>query len=74
MEEVDPPEGFAVSYENSENSPVENFAEDGGLIINRRIPKTGDNDPVGLWTAMFLTGLFGLTVLAVLYGRKKRES
>ena len=74
MEEVDPPAGFAVSYQNSENSPLQHVAENGGLIINTRVPKTGDDDPVGLWTAMFLTGLTGLAVLAVLYGRKKRES
>ena len=70
----DAPSGFAASYTNNNGSEVTEYAQNYGVITNTKIPKTGDNDPVGLWTAMFLTGLFGLTVLAVLYGRKKRES
>ena len=66
----DAPSGFAVSYDNG-NSDVTEYAENYGTITNHKIPKTGDSDPVGLWTAMVLAGLIGLTALAVLGARKK---
>ena len=69
----DPVKGFATSYDNGANSDVTKYAENMGTIINHKLPKTGDNDPVGLWTMMLLTGLIGLTALAVLRVRRKQE-
>ena len=69
----DPVKGFATSYDNGANSDVTKYAENMGTIINHKLPKTGDNDPVGLWTMMVLTGLIGLTALAVLRVRRKQE-
>ncbi len=67
----DAPDGFAVEYDNGAASDVTTHADNYGNIINHKIPKTGDNDPVELWTMMAVTGLLGLAALLIL--RKKRE-
>ena len=44
---------------------------DGGTIINKKVPKTGDEAPVLLWAGMFLTGVVGLT-LALNIGKRRK--
>ncbi len=62
--------GFSTTYDNGTNSPVTDHAENYGTIINHKLPRTGDNDPVGLWMLMAGTGLAGLAVLLILRRRK----
>ena len=44
---------------------------DGGTIINKKIPKTGDETPLLLWAGMLLTGAAGLTVALTVNKRRK---
>ena len=40
--------------------------------MNHKIPRTGDSDPVGLWTMMLVTGLIGLAALLIVRRRMAR--
>ncbi len=43
---------------------------DGGTIINKKIPKTGDEEPLLLWAGMIALGALGLTA-ALVIGKKR---
>ena len=44
---------------------------DGGTIINRQIPKTGDGDRPVLWTVLALSGMTGIIAILVVHRRRK---
>ncbi|MBR3018616.1 MAG: LPXTG cell wall anchor domain-containing protein [Clostridia bacterium] len=44
---------------------------DGGTIINKKIPKTGDETPILLWAGMLLIGAAGITVALTANKRRK---
>ncbi len=69
----EPLEGYTVSYgevEEGEEEPT--FAEDYGTIVNRKIPKTGDESRIGLWAACVAVGFSGLACV-VYFIRKQRK-
>ncbi len=64
-----PMDGFTVSYgEAAEGEEEPTFAEDWGTIVNRKIPRTGDDTAIGLWTA--LTAAAGCLLVLTLKKRK----
>ncbi len=66
----EPLEGFTVSYgEAAEGEEEPTFAEDWGTIVNRKIPKTGDESHIGLWIALTLASACGFIVMM----KKRRE-
>ena len=73
IEEV--PEGYHVRYENvGAHAGETDRCYNGGTIINYRIPKTGDNAPLLLWSAGVLlgtAGMLGLVFRRRLRGKKK---
>ena len=46
---------------------------DGGTIINKKIPKTGDSAPLALWAGMVALGVIGLTAVLVI-GKKRKAN
>ena len=44
---------------------------DGGTIINKKIPKTGDEEPLLLWAGMIALGVIGLGT-ALVIGKKRK--
>ena len=46
---------------------------DGGTIINKKIPKTGDTADLALWAGLMLVGIAGLTTLVLVKKRRKAE-
>ncbi|MBQ6482439.1 MAG: Ig-like domain repeat protein [Anaerolineaceae bacterium] len=46
---------------------------DGGTIINKKIPKTGDTADLALWAGLMLAGIAGLTTLVLVKKRRKAE-
>ena len=46
---------------------------DGGTIINKKIPKTGDSAPLALWAGMVALGALGLTATLVI-GKKRKAN
>ena len=64
----EPMDGFAATYMLRSGEEAE-YAENGGTIINAKIPQTGDHASLGLW-AMLMTGA-SAALLAMLLRRKK---
>ncbi|MBQ6951062.1 MAG: Cna B-type domain-containing protein, partial [Clostridia bacterium] len=49
----EPLDGFTVSYgEAAEGEEEPTCARDYGTIVNRKIPRTGDESRIGLWIAL----------------------
>lgn len=46
---------------------------DGGTIINKKIPKTGDTADFALWAGAVLVGVIGLTTTVILLKRRKAQ-
>jgi LPXTG-motif cell wall-anchored protein len=44
---------------------------DGGTIINKKIPKTGDTADFALWAGIIALGVVGLTATVILTKRKR---
>ena len=64
--------GYIIRYVNvGEYAGITDRCCNGGTIINKRIPKTGDETPLLLWTVMLLTGAAGLTVALTVNKRRK---
>ena len=66
------PEGYSVRYENvGAYAGVTDRLHNGGTMINNKIPKTGDNSNLLLWSVMALSGLAVAGGAAVLTRKKK---
>ena len=64
-------EGFTITYRNIEEYEAETgCAYNGGVIVNGRIPQTGDNGLPMLWMAMMLLAGLGMMSLKA-YSRKR---
>ena len=64
--------GYITRYVNvGEYAGITDRCCNGGTIINKRIPKTGDETPLLLWAGMLLTGAAGLTVALTVNKRRK---
>ena len=64
--------GFITRYVNvGEYAGITDRCCNGGTIINKRIPKTGDETPILLWAGMLLVGAAGLTVALTVSKRRK---
>ena len=46
---------------------------DGGTIINKKLPRTGDESNPALWAGLMLVGIAGLTTLVLVKKRRKAE-
>lgn len=66
--------GYTTTYVNvgTESKTVDK-AFDGGTILNRKIPKTGDDRPVTLWAAAVLLGILGIGAVLTAENRKRRN-
>ena len=72
----DVPKGYKARYVNvGKYADVIDRCYNGGTIINSTVPKTGDENNVGLWILCVVLGTAGLASLALLRrrGRKKRD-
>ncbi|MBR5110596.1 MAG: LPXTG cell wall anchor domain-containing protein [Clostridia bacterium] len=64
--------GYITRYVNvGEYAGITDRCCNGGTIINKKIPKTGDETPLLLWAGMLLVGAAGLTVALTIRKRKK---
>ena len=64
--------GYITRYVNvGEYAGITDRCCNGGTIINKKIPKTGDETPLLLWAGMLLTGAAGLTVALTVNKRRK---
>ena len=64
--------GYITRYVNvGEYAGITDRCYNGGTIINKRIPKTGDETPLLLWAGMLLVGASGLTVALTVSKRRK---
>ena len=61
--------GFDTAYENAAGEETE-CAENGGTIINTRIPPTSDCEPVGLWSGLMLMAVCAMAFLMLMRRRK----
>ena len=69
----EPIPGYSIQYENvGVYKLITDRCCDGGTIVNRKIPKTGDDDNPVLWTVTALSGMAG--TLAILMVRRRRRS
>ncbi|MBR3016200.1 MAG: LPXTG cell wall anchor domain-containing protein [Clostridia bacterium] len=68
----EPIPGYITKYVNvGVYAGITDRCYDGGTIINKKIPKTGDETPLLLWAGMLLVGAAGLTVALTIRKRKK---
>ncbi len=59
-----PIEGYITRYKNvGVYAEITDRCCDGGIIINKKIPRTGDSFPLGLWIVMVLLGLSGIGMI-----------
>ena len=66
------PAGYIVQYENiGKYADVTDRCYNGGTIINKKVPKTGDTAELLLWAGMVLAGIGGITAALVIGKRKK---
>ncbi|MBE5804616.1 MAG: Cna B-type domain-containing protein [Clostridiales bacterium] len=65
----EPLDGYMTTYQNAAGEETTS-ADNGGVIINTRIPATGDRQPVGLW--MLLMGLSMAALAAIGFKNRKR--
>ena len=47
---------------------------DGGTIINKKIPKTGDEAPLLLWACCAVIGVIGVTAGVVTYNKMRKNT
>ena len=67
-----PVPGYITRYVNvGEFAGITDRCCDGGTIINKKIPKTGDETPLMLWAGMLLVGAAGITVALTVNKRRK---
>ncbi len=70
----EPMEGYITRYENvGVYAQVTDRCCDGGTIVNKRIPRTGDSGSVILWAGMALAGIAGIAV-TVIAGKHRKKS
>ena len=68
------PEGYQVTYRNvGVHADVVDRLYNGGTIINKKIPKTGDEANLVLWIASVLVGVTGLTALFIAAKHRKTK-
>ena len=66
--------GYQTKYVNvGVYAQVTDRCCDGGTIINKKIPKTGDSAPLALWAGMVALGALGLTAVLVI-GKKRKAN
>ena len=73
MQEV-PIEGYVTTYSNTEKSghaDVTDRCYNGGTIINRKLPKTGDGNEPAEWAAIGGASLLLLVLLLIENSRKR---
>ena len=69
-----PKEGYKTKYVNvGVYEHITDRCCDGGTIINKKIPKTGDEEPLLLWAGMIALGAVGLTA-ALVIGKKRKAN
>ena len=67
-----PVEGYITRYENvGVYAGITDRCCDGGTIINKRIPRTGDSAPLLLWAGMILLGAAGIGTALIMGKRRK---
>ena len=67
-----PVPGYQIKYVNvGVYADVTDRCCDGGTIINKKIPKTGDVADFALWAGIIALGVVGLTTTVILTKRKK---
>ena len=70
----EPVEGYITRYENvGVYAGITDRCCDGGTIINKKIPKTGDRAPLALWAGMILLGTAGIGI-ALMMGKRRKAS
>lgn len=68
----EPVAGYITRYENvGVYAGITDRCCDGGTIINKKIPKTGDDTPLALWTGMILLGAAGVGAALAMSKRRK---
>ena len=68
----EPVEGYITRYENvGVYADITDRCCDGGTIVNKKIPKTGDSAPLALWAGMIALGAAGLGAARALGRRGK---
>ena len=65
-----PQAGYVTTYTLA-NGETADYADNGGAITNTRIPQTGDDAPLALWTTLAGTSA---ALLLVLMLRKRRKA
>ena len=69
-----PLDGYITHYENvGVYAGITDRCCDGGTIINKKIPKTGDRAPLALWAGMILLGTAGIGI-ALMMGKRRKAS
>ena len=69
----EPVEGYVTRYENvGVYADITDRCCNGGTIINKRVPMTGDEAPLILWAGLVVLGIAGIGA-ALAVGRKKKE-
>ena len=64
--------GYITRYVNvGEYAGITDRCCNGGTIINKKIPKTGDETPILLWAGMLLIGAAGITAALIVSKRRK---
>ena len=63
----EPVDGFTVTYGEDAEATC---ATNGDTIVNRKIPKTGDDSRIGLWLAVTAVSAAGCILLM----KKRREA
>ena len=67
-----PVPGYQIKYVNvGVYADITDRCCDGGTIINKKIPKTGDAADFALWAGIIALGVVGLTTTIILTKRKK---
>ncbi len=68
-----PMDGFMTTYTNTgAKADQTDFAYNGATIVNSKIPQTGDDAPLALWSVLALLALGGLT--AMLLNNRRRAA
>ena len=69
----EPVDGYVTRYENvGVYADITDRCCNGGTIINKKIPVTGDEAPLILWAGLVVLGIVGIGA-ALAVGRKKKE-
>ena len=69
-----PVPGYQIKYVNvGVYADVTDRCCDGGTIINKKVPKTGDASDFTLWAGIIALGIVGLATTVILTKRKKAQ-